>query len=52
MPGFTKVSDEPVRVKALRGVLLAVNFADLAESVGVLSLSSPVLLISPALIIG
>lgn len=45
-PGFAKVSCDVALASALRGVLAALNFADLAESVGVLSLSSGLLLVS------
>ena len=46
LPGFANVSCEVALPNTPRGVLAALIFADLAESVGVFSLSSPVLLVT------
>lgn len=46
LPGFANFSIDSDRINALLGVLEAVSLADLADIVGVDSLSSPALLVS------
>jgi len=45
-PGFANFSTDSDRINALLGVLDAVSFTDLADIVGVVSLSAPALLVS------
>src|SRR5690348_3162727 len=45
-PGLANFSTDSDRINVLRGVLMALSFADLADIVGVVSLSSPALLVS------
>lgn len=45
-PGFANTSADSDRINMVLGVLEAVSFADFADNVGVVSLSSPALLVS------